>query len=87
MSDRIHNHHRRRRMATPAERMQARAVAHFVRARLAEGASWLETLALVSGEFPGITLDNALCGYVFRDALVAMPPEQPLLDLPIGGNA
>jgi hypothetical protein len=67
---RILHRRRPRRMATPAERQQAREVAHFVHARVAEGQPWLVTLALVSGQFPGISLDTALCGYVFRDLLV-----------------
>jgi hypothetical protein len=82
--------HRPRRAATAAERQQARDVAHFVYARVAEGQSWLVTLALVSARFPDISLDTALCGYVFRDLLVAPvppPPAQLLLDLPPRGSA
>jgi hypothetical protein len=88
MSDRIHRH-RRRRMATAEERQQAREVAYFVHARVAAGQSWLVTLALVSARFPNISLDTALCGYVFRDLLVAppAPAAQLLLDLPTRGNA
>jgi hypothetical protein len=88
MSDRrIHLHRRPRRRASAAERQQARDVAHFVHARVAAGQSWLVTLALVSARFPNISLDTALCGYVFRDVLVTPPPTHLLLDLPTGGNA
>jgi hypothetical protein len=61
---------RRRRMATPSERRQAREVAAFVEARDLSNQPLLVALALVAGRFPDITLDTALAGYVFRSLLV-----------------
>jgi hypothetical protein len=90
MSDRIHNH-RRRRMATPEERQTTRDVAAFVQARGLADSPLLITLALVSGQFPDIRLDDALAGVVFWTALVSPPDrsllDKALLDLPARGKA
>jgi hypothetical protein len=60
---------RPRRVATPAERQQAREVARFVHARAAAGQPLVMTLALVAREFPNIRLETALTGWVFRRLL------------------
>jgi hypothetical protein len=60
---------RRRRRATPAERLQARQVARFVHASNLAGQPLLIVLPLVSRQFPDISLDTALVGYVFRKLL------------------
>jgi hypothetical protein len=86
MSDRT-IHRRPRRTATLAQRLLVREVANFVRPRVEAGECWLQTFALISRQFPNIRLDDALCGYVFRDAIVAMPPDKILRDLPAEGNA
>jgi hypothetical protein len=59
----------RRPRADAAERALAQAVATFLRARIAPGESVdaLVALAHVSGAFPGIGLDTALVGLVFRE--------------------
>src|SRR6516225_8064382 len=60
---------RTRRRASPKHRAQARAVAHFTH-QLASRDPGLNTtiaLALVSRAFPGIRLDTALTGLVFRE--------------------
>jgi hypothetical protein len=66
---------RPRRPASAAERQQARAVARFVQAYVAGGGgdSSLVTLVLIAKHFPGITLETALAGYVFRSLLAASP--------------
>jgi hypothetical protein len=69
MSNRIPPRDRSRRRATPAERQQARAVARFVHARAAAGQPLVITLALVARQFPNITLETALLGWVFRKLL------------------
>jgi len=61
---------RPRRMATPAERRQAREVAAYVQARGLDEEPLLIALALVAGRFPDIALDTALAGFVFRSVLV-----------------
>jgi hypothetical protein len=58
-----------RRMASPAERQQAREVAAFVAPRITDGESWLVILACVSRQSPDISLRTALTGYVFHDLL------------------
>jgi hypothetical protein len=59
----------RRRMATPAERQQAREVAAFVHAGGLAERPLLVVLALIARCFPDIGLDTALTGYVFRELL------------------
>jgi hypothetical protein len=65
-----------RRQASPAERAQARAVARWCADNI-DPASTLPTvavLALISKQFPDISLRVALTGYLFREALVDQPP-------------
>jgi len=64
----------RRPLAPPEERRQAVEVAHFVTAleQPAGRVNMLGALALVGALFPGIRLDTALAGYVFR-RLLAKP--------------
>jgi hypothetical protein len=58
--------------ASPAERALARQVAHFVSARCPPGKHLdaLTALACISGAFPGVTLDTAIVGYLFREMLI-----------------
>jgi hypothetical protein len=67
----------RRRLAPPKERAQARAVAHLV--DLIDDPNVLVRLAVIAAHFPGIKLETALCGYVFRKLLVKQPPEGRVL--------
>jgi hypothetical protein len=57
--------------ATPAERAMAQAVATFIRAHVQPGERLhpLVALAHISRAFPGIGLDTALVGFVFRELL------------------
>ena len=55
--------------ATPAERELVRRIARFIVERALHQQSWLVAMTLVSKEFPGVRLDAALCGYVFRTML------------------
>jgi len=64
---------RPRRPASAAERQQAREVARFVHACATSGQPLLVTLVLIAKHCPGITLDTALTGYVFRSLLTASP--------------
>jgi len=58
-----------RRARRPKDGAQARAVAQFTYelARHDPGLNTTITLALVSRAFPGIRLDTALAGFVFRE--------------------
>jgi hypothetical protein len=62
----------RRLPASPAERAQARAIAHYLIANLSAGGRepLLVTLACVSAHFPGVSLRTALTGCVFRELLL-----------------
>jgi hypothetical protein len=86
MSDDRRRRRRPRRPATAAERRQAREVAAFVHVRGLGDQPLLVTMALVSRAFPGIKLDNALVGVVFRKLLIT-PPALALADLPARGCA
>ena len=84
MSDR-----RPRRMATPAERQQAREVATFVESTGLADRPVLITLTLICKYFPDITLETALVGWVGRRLLLPSDLRLPadIADLEPWGHA
>jgi hypothetical protein len=68
----------RPRPATAQDRTEARAVARWVTARDPEPDELLCMLLCVSHAFPGIRLDTALAGCIFRK-LLAKQPERRVL--------
>jgi hypothetical protein len=65
--------HRRRPLAPPEERAKAREVARLLMTLDQPIKNWLCALVLVHMAFPGISLETALAGYVFRKILSKQP--------------
>jgi hypothetical protein len=69
---------RRKKLAPPEERALAREVARFVTAFEQPPMNAVMALTFIHAAFPGIKLETALAGFVFRKLLAKLPDPRVL---------